>query len=265
MIFDQALLLGRRRDQARSGAFSFLRPHIVDTLREQVRLTGKAFGIALEVGATDARLAEALRQETIVEVIHLAALGAAPLGLRARCDQMLCVTDGLRLPFGEGLFDAIFVTRGLELVEDLPAFLGDVHAALKPDGRFFGIMLGAETFRAWRQSLQALEEKVSGGMRSRFHPQINWRAAGDLLSAAGFCDPVVLRESVTLAYGDLRALHRDLRLLEANNALCRPHRSALPRSLYLEAVALCREQFVNADGDFQGEVELLWLSGSRSA
>jgi hypothetical protein len=73
---------------------------------------------------------------------------------------------------------------------------------------------------------------------ARHHPQIDVRAAGDLLTRAGFTLPVAESHSIAARYPDLFKLIGDLRANAMTNAL------VMRQSLRRDQVAQISEQFL---------------------
>jgi NADH dehydrogenase [ubiquinone] 1 alpha subcomplex assembly factor 5 len=124
--------------------------------------------------------------------------------------------DEDRLPFANGAFDAIFWVGSLDSVNDVPGALILMRRALSRGGAFLGAFLGAGSLPVLRD---CVTETDSGPMVARLHPQIDVRAAGDLLSRAGFARPVADAETITARYTDLSRLISDLRVNGLGNVL----------------------------------------------
>lgn len=175
---------------------------------------------------------------------------APPPGTRvARMDtgrrfaQAACGVQGDedRLPFADASFDLVVSAGVLDQVEDVPGALILARRALRPDGLFLGAFLGAGSLPRLRA---ALREGERDRPAARLHPQIDVRAAGDLLVRAGFALPVADVEHVTVRYPHLLKLMTDLRGMAAGNLLAR--RAPLGRA----ALARAAEAFAaNADPD----------------
>jgi SAM-dependent methyltransferase len=142
----------------------------------------------------------------------------------------------------------------LDVINDLPGALALIRRALKPDGLFLAAFAGAGSLPRLRQAMRAAEAAEGRDPSPRIHPQIDVRAAGDLLTRAGFALPVADREVVEVRYAGLPRLLADLRLTGATNILVQ--RSRIP---------FTRIGLAAAAADF-GEgrterLELIFLSG----
>jgi hypothetical protein len=80
-------------------------------------------------------------------------------------------------------------------------------------------------------------DSVEGGAAPRIHPQIDVRAAGDLLTRAGFALPVVDVEPVDVRYRSLMDLVRDLRAMGSTNILAARSKRPLGRGALAAAIA----------------------------
>jgi hypothetical protein len=118
-----------------------------------------------------------------------------------------------------GAFDLIASVGRLDTINDLPGALVLSRRALKPDGLFLAAFSGAGSLPALRRAIRAGEEAEGRGAAARIHPQIDVRAAGDLLLRAGFVLPVVDRDVVEVRYPTLSRLVADLRAMGATNQL----------------------------------------------
>lgn len=124
--------------------------------------------------------------------------------------------DEDRLPFADASFDLVVSAGVLDQVEDVPGALILARRALRPDGLFLAAFLGAGSLPRLRAALRVAEGDRPA---ARLHPQIDVRAAGDLLVRAGFALPVADTEALTVRYPHLFRLAEDLRGMAASNLL----------------------------------------------
>lgn len=185
---------------------------MVEGLLDRLSMVTHSFTKALDLGCTDGTLTTALRARGI----DVVACDAGPL-FAAASGGIVCDED--RLPFEPGSFDLIVSAGVLDTVNDLPGALIQCRRTLKPDGLFLGAMIGAGTLSTLRRALAEADEAVGGGAVARLHPQVEVRAAGDLLSRAGFAMPVADAETLEVRYGSVFGLLRDLRGMAATNQL----------------------------------------------
>jgi Methyltransferase domain len=124
--------------------------------------------------------------------------------------------DEDRLPFADNSFDLVLAIGTLDTVNDLPGALILIRRMLRVDGLFLGAMLGAGSLSTLKRCF------VSTGV-ARFHPQIDVRSAGDLLTRAGFALPVADSETIIARYPSIFRLVGDLRANGLTNALAQRH------------------------------------------
>lgn len=241
-IFDRALRRKRRdRAAARYPAFAFLREHMLEGIAERLTEVKRSFRDVLDLGSFDGGFA--LPGAAITRIDAGAAFARASGGIQA---------DEDRLPFPEASFDLIVSAGVLDQVNDVPGALIQIRRALRPDGLFLGAFAGAGSLAALRGAFLAAEPAA------RFHPQIDVRAAGDLLSRAGFALPVADVETLTVRYAGVANLLRDLRGMAATNLL--PGAAPLTRTTLARAAAGFAEQ-AGPDGRTAERFEIVYLTG----
>jgi hypothetical protein len=103
-------------------------------------------------------------------------------------------------------------------------------------------------------------DEAGGGAAPRIHPQIDVRAAGDLLGRAGFALPVADAHSLSVRYAGLPALVHDLRSAGATNVLAARSRRPLGRRALAEAMRSFAEA-ADADGRTAERFEVINLTG----
>lgn len=163
--------------------------------------------------------------------------------------------DEDRLPFADSSFDLVVSAGVLDQVNDVPGALVLARRVLRPDGLFLGAFLGAGSLSTLRAAIIAAEAERPV---ARFHPQIDVRSAGDLLARAGFALPVADVETLTVRYGSLAGLLRDLRGMAATNLL--PDVRPLTRAT-LAAAARAFAERADADGRTAERFEIVYLTG----
>jgi NADH dehydrogenase [ubiquinone] 1 alpha subcomplex assembly factor 5 len=198
--FDRRLLKVRRDRAARTGAEAdYLFRRAADELLERLASVTRGFGDALDLGSGTGRLADALRARGIAVTVAGDAEG--------------------RFPYSQQSFDLVVSVGALDSVNDLPGTLAQVRRALRPDGLFLATFVGAGSLPRLRRAMRAADEAEGAGASARIHPQIDVRAAGDLLTRGGFALPVADREIVEVRFSSLARLVGDLRAMGATNVI----------------------------------------------
>jgi NADH dehydrogenase [ubiquinone] 1 alpha subcomplex assembly factor 5 len=242
-----------RRDRAarRFGEADYLHRLAADELIERLQFIRRDFRRALDLGCGGGYLTRRLRDRGVETVPCDAAASFARLGRGVQADED-------RLPFAEGAFDLVVSVGVLDSVNDLPGALILARRALRPDGLFLAAFAGAGSLSRLKRAMLAADE-AEGGASPHIHPQIDVRAAGDLLSRAGFALPVVDSDAVDVRFPSLLHLVRDLRAMGATNILSGRSRRPLGRAGLAAAFADFAEGAV--DGKTTERFEILYLLG----
>lgn len=252
--FDRALRRQRRDRAARRGRdASYLHHRAADDVLARLDHVTRDFRVALDLGCGDSYLSDGLRarglQVTSADAGRLFATAAHGV----QCDED-------RLPFGDATFDLVVSIGVLDTVNDLPGALRLIRRALRPDGLFLAAFAGAGSLPRLRAAMQAADEAEGWGAAARLHPQIDVRAAGDLLGRAGFVLPVADLDGVTVRFSTLAGLVRDLRGMAATSILAERPRQAFGK----RGLAAGKARFA-ADADPDGKTaerfEIVHLSG----
>jgi SAM-dependent methyltransferase len=153
-------------------------------------------------------------------------------------------------------FDLIVSGGMLDSVNDLPGALIQIRRALRPDGLFLGVMFGAGSLAALKRAMLGADgDHVS----QHIHPQVELRAAADLLARAGFALPVADRNGTEVRYRDWRTLVADLRDAGIGNCLAGRRRFLGRR--YGTLLDDSWRVMADADGKVGERFEFLHLSG----
>jgi len=208
--FDRRLRRVRRNRAApRFGEAAFLHHHVAEGLIDRLEDVRRGFAEALEIGAADGHLAGLLRSRGI-------AVTTTDHGHRFPGVDIVCDED--RLPFADHSFDLVVSIGVLDSVNDLPGSLMLIRRILRPGGLLLAAFAGAGSLPRLRAAMLASDEAANAAA-PRIHPQIDLRAAGDLLQRAGFVLPVADVESVPVRYASLDRLVADLRATGGTNLL----------------------------------------------
>lgn len=109
--------------------------------------------------------------------------------------------DIARLPIAAGAIDLVWSNMALHWAADPLAALREFHRVMAVDGLLMFSTLGPDTLAELRQAAGA----------ARVHEFADMHDLGDMLIAAGFAEPVMDMERLTMVYADGAALLADLR------------------------------------------------------
>jgi SAM-dependent methyltransferase len=219
------------------------------------RLAGvkREFSVALDLGCHDGRLGRALASRGIKVVSADAGFHFARTAGGIQCDED-------RLPFADGSFDLVLSAGVLDQVNDLPGALALIRRILRPDGLFLAGFAGAGSLPSLRQATMAADVASGSAVGSRMHPLIDVRAAGDLLSRAGFALPVADGEQLVVRYSEPLRVVSDLRGMGMGNALSARQSGGYGRArLHILAEQLALH--ADADGKLSEIFELVFMTG----
>lgn len=236
-----------RRDRAASGYddHAFLRASMLDGLADRLDAVTRSFDTILDLGCFDGGFTAPPGTRVI----------RADAGYRFARNAGGIQCDEDRLPFADASIDCIVTAGVLDQVNDVPGTLVLARRILRSDGLFLGAFLGSGSLSTLKSVLLAAEPDRAV---ARIHPQIDVRAAGDLLMRAGLTLPVADVETLTVRYSGLGRLLSDLRGMGATNLL------ADTRPLTRAALGRAARDFADradADGRTAETFRIVYLTG----
>ena len=113
--------------------------------------------------------------------------------------------DLARLPLAPASVAMVWSNLALAWAADPPAALSELARVLAPRGLLMFSTYGPDTLKELRGAFAGVDRCA------HVHRFIDMHDLGDMLVAAGFADPVMDMEMVTLSYLEVGALARDLR------------------------------------------------------
>lgn len=172
----------------------------------QARVVGVDFAQPMIVAARDRFARERSLLQRLLQPLVRAG-GAEP--------QFVC-GDLNALPLAGMTIDLAWSNLALQWLNDLPRVFAEMRRALNIGGLLTFTTFGPDTLRELRTAFAAVET----GTQSKTHVSrfADMHDVGDMLVAAGFADPVMDMEYVTLTYASPAALMRELKALGATNA-----------------------------------------------
>jgi malonyl-CoA O-methyltransferase len=130
-------------------------------------------------------------------------------GSLLRKPELVCA-DIEHLPFSEDSFELIFSSLTLQWCSDLQATMADMLRVLKPGGLLMFSTFGPDTLKELRACWSQIDDAVHVNEFTDMHD------VGDGLLQAGFADPVMEAETITVNYETIDRLMADLRAIGAN-------------------------------------------------
>lgn len=141
--------------------------------------------------------------------------------LRNRERRKLIVADAYELPFKHQFANLVYANLLLPYLADIPRYFKEVYRILGVGGSFCISGLGVDSFKELREL----------GLTTYRFPDMH--DIGDMLIAAGFSNPVVDTEYITLDYDDIATLLADIRLVGSGAANDLSLRKPLSRNEFI--------------------------------
>jgi malonyl-CoA O-methyltransferase len=144
---------------------------------------------------------------------------------RARGRCAFACGDAERLPVATAAVDLLLSNLSLQWC-DPPAAFTEARRVLRPGGLYLFTTFGPDTLRELRAAWQAVDPLP------HVHGFLDMHDLGDMLMAAGFADPVMEAECLTLLYPDVLGVLHDLKGLGAHNLATRRARGLTGKSRF---------------------------------
>jgi len=169
----------------------------------------RLFGVDLAPAMVRAAAARARRPTNTRS--PLARLIGHRVAAQAREARVVCADIGAQ-PFPNASFDLVWSNLVLHWIDDPRAALSEFHRVLTVGGLVTFTTLGPDTLRELRVAFAGVDT------HAHVHRFIDMHDLGDMMVEAGFADPVMDMEMLTLTYSGAKALMHELKALGAHNA-----------------------------------------------
>jgi len=126
--------------------------------------------------------------------------------------QRYVCADIEALPLAAQSMQMVWSNLALQWCNDLPGTFREMHRELQPEGLLMFSTFGPDTLQELRVAFRGVD---GYNHINRF---IDMHDIGDMLVAAGFADPVMEMEKITLTYSEVKDVMQDLRSIGAHNA-----------------------------------------------
>lgn len=242
---------------------AFLQREIAHRLLERLRLIKKKPHRILDAGCGTGHALATLCSE--YPQAHITALDLAAGMLRcvsrhhpANPQLSLLNADLEALPFKPDSFDLIFSNLALQWCNDPADTFKALHRVMHVDGVLMFSTFGPDTLKELRSAFAALDQHT--------HVSAFWdmHDLGDMLLQAGFADPVMDRETLTVTYAELSGLLKDLKGIGATNAT-QGRTTGLMGRARISALREQYQRFAHSDGRLPATYEILYGHAWRSA
>ena len=211
MLDQYRISRGFARAAAGFDVHDFLHREIRERLLERLQAFRMEPQVVADIGAGTGGALPALQQRfpaaTLLPIdLTAAMLRASNADIRGVC------ADAARLPLPEAAVDLVFSNLMLHHCPDPTATLSEMLRVLRIPGVLLFTTFGPNTLselgRAW----------ATADRYSHIVPFPDMHDVGDMLVQAGFAEPVIDSQTLTITYGDVDKLIADLRQAGSTNA-----------------------------------------------
>ncbi|MDD5058420.1 MAG: malonyl-ACP O-methyltransferase BioC [Sideroxydans sp.] len=164
-------------------------------------------------------------------------------------ENYLCA-DVEALPLASNSVQMVWSNLALQWCNDLPATFVELQRVIEVDGLLMFSSFGVDTLR----ELSVAFHDVDGySHTNRF---ADMHDIGDMLVAAGFANPVMEMEKITLTYNDVRAVMQDLKSIGAHNATAGRAPGMMGKAAWQRVIA--NYETLRRDGKLPATFEIIY-------
>jgi malonyl-CoA O-methyltransferase len=209
----------------------------------------------LDLGAGTGYTSRALKRRYPAARVVAVDLSHAMLRRSARQQTLLrrfarICADAHRLPLRSASMDLVLSNLMLEWCHDPDAVFAEVARVLQPRGLFTFTTVGPDTLKELRAAWQGLDR------HTHVHRFIDMHDFGDALMRAGFVEPVMDTERLTIMYPSLTSLMTELRASGASNVAQGRRRGLTSRARAAQLQA--RGESLHRNGQLSVSVEVIY-------
>jgi len=229
--------------------FAVLQREVESRLLERIEFQRYEPGIILDLGCGTGSASRSLAarfQQAGVIALDWAPAMLAKVGARDGIDPVsqdgvvrLCANMHA-LPLAARSVDLVFSNLALQWSYDLPAVFREFRRIMKPDAMLVFTCFGPDTLYELKQAWRAVDELPHVNDYPDMHD------IGDELLAAGYREPVMDAERLTMEYPDVMSLMREIKGIGAHNVASQ-RAPGMTGKTSLKAMLNAYEQFSRDD------------------
>lgn len=203
------------------------RLELINVSPENILDLGSGTGKAAKMLAKIYNKSRVIQADLAFNMLHTSRANARRFFSR----QSYVCADADDLPFMASVFDLTFSNLMLQWCSDVDRVFNGVKQSLRPGGLFLFSSFGPDTLLELRDSWATVDSAV------HVNAFIDMHDIGDALIRAGFEQPVMETERLTLTYDDVYSLMRELKRLGAHNVVRGRRKSLTGKSRIEKMVA----------------------------
>ena len=173
-----------------------------------------------------------------------------PFASRGALEPAFVCADIVALPLAAASCDLIWSNLALQWVNDLPRAFAEFRRVLKVGGLLSFTTFGPDTLHELRSAFAGVDASTH---TSRF---IGMHDIGDMLVHAGFADPVMDMEHITLTFATPKALVAELKAIGATNRTRGRPQGLMGRARWTRAIAALER--LRRDGRIPATFEVVY-------
>ena len=154
------------------------------------------------------------------------------------------------LPLAANSMELVWSNLTVQWCNDLPATFVELQRVLKVEGLLMFSTFGPDTLK----ELRAAFDRVDG--YNHINRFADMHDIGDMLVAAGFAEPVMDMEYLTLTYHDVKAVMQDLRNIGAHNVTAGRSQGMMGRKAW--NAVLTNYETMRRDGKLPATFEVIY-------
>ena len=212
--------------------------------------------IAMDLGCGTGQITAALLKQypkakiLSLDLAHGMVAKAKKKGSWRRKPLGICA-DVHQLPIKANSVDLIISNLMLQWSDDLPTAFQNMAACMRAGGLLLFTTFGPDTLKELRQSWAKVDDLPHSSTYTDMHD------IGDELMRAGFSQPVMDMEMITMTYSSVKQLMRDLKQIGASNAVT-GRRKTLTGKQRIAAFETAYETYRQDNGLYPASYEVIY-------